>query len=343
MATADYWSSADLKALPVGGMINEEVMQQIIDIIDVDLPLTDRISSDSTGNEYFSWPQYTYDPPNLANKAVDGEDAAQNDVKGSARVGNHTQISKKVVQVTTRARQSNTIGYSDAFAEQLMRQTEQLRRDVEAISLSNQASLPDDGDTVAGQTGGLNAWLETNTSRGAGGADGGFNTGTGIVDAAVPGTVRALSETAIRDICQSVYEQGFDSKLLMSSPAVIRRLSEYFFTDTARVGIQQTETGKGGASTAVGSVKVFITDFDVELMFTANRLQQEITTGNESLFILDPQYIRHTFLHGYRTEPLAKLGLADRSQVAVDWGLKVLAEQAQGVVADIDPTAAMVA
>ena len=345
MATSDYWSSADLKGVAHNGFVNEDVMQQIIDILDIDLPLTQRISSDGVSNSYTEWPQYTYDQPALDNRAVDGEDAAQNDAKGGARVGNHCQISKKVVAVTTRARNSDVIGTTDEFSEQLMRQTEQLRRDVEAASLHNQASIADDGDAQPGVAGGLNSWLVTNTDRGAGGADGGF--ASGVVSAATLGTVRALTEKSIRDVCQSIYEQGFDPTIMMARPQVIRLVSEYMFTDAARIGIQQTETGKGGASTAVGSVKVFITDFDVELMFTPNRLQQTMdapsTALNDSLFILTPNMIRHGYLHNYRTEPLAKLGLADRSQVAVDWTLKVLAEQANGVVADIDASTPMIA
>lgn len=344
MATSDYWSSADLKGVEYGGFINEDVMQKIIDILDIDLPLTSRMSSDSVKNSYTEWTQYTYDQPNTDNASVDGEDATTYNQKAGARVGNHCQISKKVVAVTTRARHSDVIGTSDEFSEQLMRQTEQLRRDVEAITMTNQTSQADNGDDTPGLIGGLNAWLTTNTERGSLGVDGGF--ANGVVTGATLGTVRALSETSIRDVCQSIYEEGFDPTIMMARPSVIRLVSEYMFTDAARIGLQQTETGKGGASTAVGSVKVFITDFDVELMFTPNRLQpymDGVTATNDSLFILTPAMLRHGYLHNYRTESLAKLGLSDRSQVAVDWTLKVLAEQANGVVADIDATTAMVA
>lgn len=345
MATADYWSSADLKGLEHGGLINEDVMQQIFDVMDWDLPFTQMIGSDSVSNAYTEWTQYTYDGPNLSNSAVDGEDAAQNDVKGGARVGNHCQISKKVVAVTTRAQNSDVVGTSNEFAEQLMRQSTQLRKDVDAISMSNQGSQSDNGNDTPGLSAGLNAWLTTNTDRGVGGADGGF--ANGAVTAATLGTPRALSEESIRDMCESIYLQGFDPTVMMGRPTTIRRVSEYMFTDAARIGLQQTETGKSGASTAIGSVKVFITDFDVELMFRPNRNQQYMDAGtgdsNDSLFILTPALLRHGFLHNYKTEPLAKQGLADRSQIAVDWTLKVLNEQAQGVVADIDATAAMVA
>jgi hypothetical protein len=252
------------------------------------------------------------------------------------------------VEVTTRARNSDVIGTSDEYSEQIMRQTSALRRDVEAISLSNQASIADDGDAVPGKSAGFNAWLTTNTVRGVGGLDGGYGTTSPtIVDAATLGTTVALSEEAIRDICQQIYEQGFDANILMARPTVIRRISEYMFTDAARIGIQQTETGKSGASTAIGSVKIFITDFDVELVMCPNRLMpamDEPTTAlNDSVFIFDPSMWRHGFLHNYRTESLAKLGLADRSQIAVDWTLKCLAEESAGVVADVDAALAMLA
>jgi hypothetical protein len=342
MATADYRSSADLKAVAFGGLINESVMQQIIDVLDIDTPLTSMIGSTDVGNSYHEWTQRIYQPAGF-NSHVDGSDAAAYQAKVGARVGNQCQISRKNIAVTTRARHSDTIGVSDEFTENLMVQTEQLRRDVEYITLSNQASVADDGDSTPGKTGGLNAWLTTNTDRGVGGVDGGFS--SGVVSAATLGTVRAITEDAIRNTCQSIYEQGFDASVLMARPDIIRLVSEYMFTDTARIGIQQTETGKGGASTAVGSVKVFITDFDIELMLKPNRLQPYMdapaTALNDSAFILDPKQLMHGYLHGYRTEPLAKTGLADKSQVAVDWCLVVLAEQGLGVVADIDASTPM--
>ena len=139
MATADYRSSADLKGVAFGGLIEESVMQQIIDVLDIDTPLTSMISSGTAGNSYHEWTKRIYQPADF-NAVVDGEDTSTYDEKVGARVGNHCQISRKVIAVTTRARQSDTIGYSDDFAENLMVQTEQLRRDVEYISLSNQGS-----------------------------------------------------------------------------------------------------------------------------------------------------------------------------------------------------------
>lgn len=341
MATADYWSSADLKAIQFGGMINEDVMQQIFDISSIDLPFTQSISSDSVGNSYFEWPIERLDDPDITNAKVDGQDTQDlNDAKGGSRVGNHAQISTKNVIVTTRAQQSDVVATDNELAKNVMRRSEELRRDVEAIVLTQQASQADDGDTVPGLTGGFGAWLTTNTDRGAGGADGGFSGGT--VSAPTPGTTRALTETRVRDIAQSVWEQGGNPSMLMSTPSCIRRLSTYMFdTNSARIATLTSETTQSQtASVAKGSVNVFVTDFNVILKMIPNRLYVPVvaTPGsrNVNVYCYDPAYLRMAYLHNYRTEPLSKTGLADRRQIAVDYGLKVLNEEAHGVIADID-------
>ena len=337
MATADYWSSADLKAVEFQGLIREDVMDEIWDISRIPLPLTDMIGSDSIGNAYYSWTQDVLADPDTANAAVDGQDATGNDATGGKRVGNHAQISVKELQVTQRARSSDTIGRSDELSYQVMMRQRELRRDLEAIMLTNQASQVDDGDAVPGLIGALGAWLETNTFRGAGGADGGFDAGN--VDAPTDGTARALTETLVRDMAQSIYEQGGNATVLMSIPSVIRGFSEYLFTSSARIATQVTNNpeSKESAATALGSVNVFVSDFGSVLEMVSNRLQQPIDATHANLYGIDAGLLRQSFLQGYRTETLGKPGLSDWREISVDWGFKVLNEAGLGVIADIDP------
>lgn len=343
--TAANLDSANLKAVAHQGLINEDVLQAIFDISRIPLPLTDRIGSDNVDNAYASWSQDTLGVPDLTNAAIDGADTTgSNDTSTGARVGNHCQICTKTVQVSTRARQSSFIGASDVLAYQVMQRNREIRRDVESISLYGQASVGDTG-AAAGTTAGIPSWLETNTSRGATGADGGFGTTTAdIVDAPGAGTKRGLTETLVRDMAQGVYEAGGDPTVLMMVPAVCRGLSEYMFTSSARIATLTSETTQSrNASVAKGSVSVFVTDFGVTLEMVANRLQPVYAdTDVSDVLLLDPQYLRHGFLHGYRVEPLAKTGLADKRQMAVDWCVKVLSEAAQAVIADVDKTIAVI-
>jgi len=340
---ADEWSGTDLTGIARGGLINEEVMDSIWDISNVPLPFSDRCGMMSVGNSYHSWTQDTLPAPDLTNAAIDGADLTANDAAGGARVGNHCQISTKRVSVTTRARNSNTIGRADELAYQVSRRQIELRRDREAILLENQASVADNGDTTAGKLGGLPSWMETNTSFGALGSAGGYATGTGLTVAYTAGTTAAISEATIRDLVESVYNEGGESQVLMSVPKAIRLISEYMFSDTAKIATLQADQGRSrDAATALGTVNFFITDFG-SLELVPNRMQQYVDTNDAEIHILDFKYLRLSFLHGYKVEPMAKTGLADKRMMSVDGSLAVLNEKAQALYADVLTNTAMVA
>ena len=343
MATQNL-DSADLKAMALGGAIREDVMNKIWDISRIPLPFTDMVGSGSHKNEYREWTTDELAAPDLNNAVVDGSDASGNNTKLGARVGNHSQISDKVVRVSYRADASDTIGRAKELAYQLSRRQQELRRDVEAIALSNQASAADDGDSVAGKAGGLPAWLETTHINGT---PGGFNLSSGIVEARTPGNATALTERNIKDAVESIYNEGGDPSQMMSIPSVIAKFSEYLFTSSARVATLTSDQGKSSEkATALGAVNVYVTDFGT-LNLVPNRLQQTYQSADAAavadVFILDPAYLELSYLHGYRTDTLAKTGLAENRQMAVDWTLVVNTEKAHGVIGDIDPTAPVTA
>lgn len=345
MATTNL-DSADLKGVNFGGMINESVMQRIWDISNIPLPFTDMIGSGSIDNEFHEWVQDSLPTPSLTNAVVDGADISQNDTSRGRRIGNHSQISVKEVQVSTRARASNTIGTADELAYQVVKAQRALRRDVEAMMLDEQAAVADDGNSTAGRSAGLPNFIEDNVNRGAGGALAAMSgSGPGAV---TPGTTRALTEKQIRDVVQSAYENGGNPSVLMSIPTVIANISKYLMSGTNRgfANIQDQIADGTRAAFATGSVQAFSTDFGV-LYLTPNRLMQaeNAAASNEraNVFILDPDYIEQVFLKGYAVEPLAKTGLSDKRMMNVDWSLRVTEQKAQGLISDIDYTAAVTA
>lgn len=344
MTTANL-DSADLKGVADNGLIREDVMNQIFDISAYPLPFTEMMGApDPVGNSYAEWTQDELQAIDLSNAVVDGSDAGTNDTNTGARVGNHCQISVKYCYVSTRAKASDTIGRSDELAYQVMMRQKELRRDVDAISQSQQASIADNGDAQPGLSAGFGAWLVTNVDRGATGANGGYGaTSPGIVDEPTAGTARAVNEEGLRDVAQSVYEQGGNVTKLVTSPAVKRKISEYFYTDAAKVATLDSDVGQAqDQATAKGAVDVFVSDFAI-LELIPSRTMPEADTGNFNAYLIDPEYVRHGHLKGYRGEELGKAGLSTKWQLSIDWTLKVLNEKAHGVFADIDPTADMIA
>ena len=363
----------DLSQLAVGGTIRESVMDQIFDISDIPLPFTSRIGKTSHDAPKFEWVVDRLRAVDTTNAIIDGADSGAATVAAGppeARAGNHSQISQKIVHVSHRANAVNTIGYARALAYELSMRGNELRRDVEAMSLMNNANVEDTGATgVAGESSGLEAWLDDENelngtiflttdglpssyrdqSDGISNIGGWTNQNNGIIDVidyTLMATPAALSEIAIKDVVEQLYISGADPTVFMARPAVCRRLSEFMFTSAARVA---TLTNQGGETShaqrvAQMSVNVMVTDFSV-LEIVPNRLMQASGggTASDTAFIFDPNFLSLSYLQGYQVDPIGKVGLSDKSTVSVDWGLRVHNWTALGGIVGILNTAAVTA
>lgn len=320
-------------------------MNQIWNISNIPLALTDMISKGTHHNRKVEWTEDALAVPDTANAVVDGADVTQNNAKLGARLANYTQISVKEVQVSHSLEAADSIGNQGSMSYQIMQRQKELRRDVEAIQLTHQGSIAGDGATIAGKSAGFGAQLKTNISLGATGVAGGFNTGTGLFVAPTPGTARALSETTIRDILQGIYQEGGNTTALMARPPVIRKLSEYLFTSTARVANMQAtkQQTEPDSLTAYGSVNVFVTDFGQTVQLRDNRLQPTDAANTSTMYMVDPTHLRQSFLRGYQAEPLGKTGLSDKKLMSGEWSFLVLNEKSQGAIYAINETLAVVA
>ena len=336
----------DLNAVKYGGLIREDVMDKIWDISNFPLPFTDIIAKGTHSNRRVEWVTDELAAPVTNNVAIEGQDVTQNNASVGERRGNFTQIALKAVRVTDTLEAVNSIGNQGSLAYQVKERQKELRRDVEAQMLSNQASAAGNSDDAAGISASLGAQIATNVSVGATGAAGGFDEDTGVFDAATPGNARALSEKLIRDMLQGVYESGGNTSVMMARPPVVRKLSEYLLTEDARVATLQSNKPQGGdrgPMTAYGSVNVFITDFGQTIEIRDNRLQPVTASGVSTVYLLDPSHIRQSILRGYQVEPLAKTGLSDRRMMSVQYSLVVTNEKSQGAIFAVDETAAVIA
>lgn len=335
--------SAQLKGIADGGIIHEDVLDKIFDISRIPLPFSDLIGRDDVSNAYTEWTQDRLQAQDLTNAVVDGADTSDNDesIDNNKRVGNHCQISRKTINVSSRADASNTIGYARTLAYQVMMRQQELLRDEEGIMMTGQASLADDGNTAAGTLGGFQAWLATNNLNGTTAGYGG--TSAGIVDAHAPGLQQDFTETAVRNMITQVWEGGGSVSVMMSIPSIIAAWNQYLFTSSARIATLEGKTSADGGRaglTAKGYVNVFLSDHGEAVEIRANRLQPTYkdsggTADVAAIFFIDPSMVRKGVLRGRRVERLAKQGLSERRQISEDYTLKVLNEEAHGVISDI--------
>lgn len=355
-APSDYLDTADLKNIAAGGLIREDVLDAIFDISDIPTPFLDMIPEEGFTNSYSEWTEDKLAAPDTTNKKVSGSDIISTDNKATVanakRVGNHAQICTKPVMVTARGQATEGIGRSDEMGYQTARRLQELRRDVEAIALTPQGSVQDDNNATAGQTAGAAAWLVTNTNVGAGGAVGGFQTGTKLVTAKTVGEGRALSFAFISTQIENVYNLGGNPSLIMSVPGITKRLAQFLFTTTAAAKPTQNVdgTGDGVSQVSQGFIDAFKTDFGFFMKIIPNRLQQSYADAAggtaqtvADVFGFDPRYWALGLLYGWKVEVLGKQGLSDRKLLHVDWMLKCKLERANFMISDINTTATVTA
>lgn len=350
-APADYLDVQDLKNVAAGGLVREDVLDMIFDISDIPTVFLDMIGTEGFDNSYSEWTEDKLAAPDITNKRISGSDAnsANNKatVANAKRVGNHAQISDKLVIVTERGQAVDSIGRSDEMGYQTAQRLQELRRDVEAIVLTGQASVQDNGDNVAGQTAGMAAWLATNKDLGAGGAVTGFNTGTKLVAAQVAGEERQLTWEMVATQIQNVYVLGGNPSILMSVPGVTKAIGRYLFTTpfAAAPTANVNGSGAGVAQVSQGYIDTFKTDFGTLMQIVPNRLQQTYASiGADpdpqvaNVFGIDPRFWKLGLLYGWKVDALGKVGLSHRKLLHVDYMLKAYLERANFLIADIDPT-----
>lgn len=356
-APADYLDVSDLKAVAAGGLVREDVLDQIFDISDIPTVFLDMIGTEGMDNGYTEWTEDKLAAPDLTNKKVSGSDIASTDNKASVanakRVGNHAQISTKPVMVSERGQAVDSFGRSDEMGYQTARRLQELRRDIEGICTSQgQASVQDDGNATAGQSASLGAWITTNKSLGAGGAVPGFQTGTKLVTAQTAGEERGLTFTLVATQIENVYTLGGNPTILMSVPGVTKRLARYLFTTPNAAAPTANVNGSGGGVNQVsqGYIDTFKTDFGTLMQIVPNRLQQTYASiGADpdpqvaNVYGLDPRYWKLGLLYGWKVDVLSKIGLSHRKLLHADWTLKAYLERANFLIADIDPTVDVVA
>ncbi|RKZ94003.1 MAG: hypothetical protein DRQ46_10660 [Gammaproteobacteria bacterium] len=361
MATTNL-DHANLSAVSDGGTVNEDVVQKIFDISPVDAPFTNLAGTMTSGNQRKEWIREDLAAANPQNKVVDGSDASGNDTRTGERLANFHQIHSKIIRVSDRAQDADTVG-GDELVKQIMKRGREIRLDLEAALTSRNAAIEDDGATVEGQLAGAATWIgaldsSTNSFRGVGGADAVLSGAAGIggapTTAPTAGTKRALSEADVKAAISAAYMEGGNPTVMMSTPQAITLFSDYLFTSSARVATLQSDAPQsnrtnnasgGGAATggitAQGSVNVYASNF-ATLSLVPNRFMPEVAAGVSDVLILDPTTWSCSALHAWTVKELARTGLADNRQLSGDYTLVCENPEANAIVADVDTALAAV-
>jgi hypothetical protein len=365
MATTNT-DAADLVGAPVGGVIHEDVMDQLWQIDPVERPFIDAIGSETADNQYKEFTQRALRARNLANRAVDGQAITAKKGDPGKRLGAYHQILFDNVSVSERAQNVDPIARADELMFQVAQIQKEIKRDEEAIKLYPQKSQPGDGDegnaatTGPGMMPGAPTWIQTNVNAPGDGTEPTMSDNVnkaGYPNAApVAGTKRAMTDTMVKDLLEDIFTAGGNPSLAISHPKLIRKYSAFQFSSAAQIATLTSDQRQGanaqnGGLVAYGSVNVLVTDFGITVELVPDRqyeLHDSLDGGAASadccdLILLDTEYWANCTLQGYQTKPLAKVGLSDHRYVSADLSLLCFQEKSSGIIRDINPALAVTA
>jgi len=308
--------------------IREDLQDALISISPTDTPFMTAAGRRNIDNTFFEWGVVSLAATDGSNRVVEGEASPGNDAPTNAvRQGNYAQISDKVVEVSDTANAVNGAGDAQTLAKQIAYKLKEMKRDMESMLLDNVAGSAGSSGT-ARQTAGLPAWLRTNADRGDTGADpttSGSGT-SGYPDAAATdGTQRELTETLLKSVIASCWDEGAEPSIVMVGSLAKQKISTFSGNATR---FKEAEDSKLNAA-----IDVYVSDFG-ELQVVPNRFQRA-----RDVFILDPSYARIGYLKNTTQTELARTGHSERRLISAEYGLQIDNEAAHGVIADINPSA----
>lgn len=265
---------------------------------------------------------------NASNAAVEGDDAALQVSTPTKRLGNYTQISTKTAVVTGTADIVDKAGRSREMAYQMAKRLKELKLDMEAILLSDQAANAGDGTTPR-KTAGVQAFpYGDNRSKGAStGADPVYSSGvagSGYPSTApVAGDARAFTATLLNSMLQKVWEKGGTPTYVMVSGKQKVAVSGFSSIATATRDIPR------GPADIIAAADVYVSDFGT-VTIVPNRLMPE-----DSALVLDPSLVSVDYLRPVHQFELSKTGDNVKRQIVTEYALRVTNPQGIGVIADL--------
>ena len=302
--------------------IREDLSNIITNIAPEETPYMSNIGRESVSNSLFEWQTDTLAAA-AANKQLEGDDVASFDaVTATVRLQNYAQISRKTIVLSATEEVVNKAGRRSELAYQIAKRGSELKRDQE-FSMLNSAVAAAGSTTVARATAALQSFIKTNVDMQTNGANPSYTTLPS--SARTDGNVRTFTETILKNVIQQVWTAGGTPKILMTGPVNKQRVSGFSGIASSRFNID------GGArpATIIGAADVYVSDFG-NVQVVPNRFQRE-----RDAWVIDPEYAKMTTLRPYQQVELAKTGDAEKRMLIVEWGHKVLAENAHGLAADL--------
>lgn len=293
----------------------EDLSDMIYDVSPMDVPFLDSIDKVKASAVLHEWQTDGLAAAVATNYQLEGDEVSAAAATATTRLSNTCQISYKVPRVTGTQRAVNPAGRKDELAYQVLKRGRELRRDMESSLTANNAEVTG-GTTTAREAGGIGAWVETNTSFGAGGADGTIGN-----TARTDGTVRDLTEDLLKDVLKQCWDNGGDPDCIMVGSFNKQVISGFTGNATRFKGAEDKKL--------VAAIDIYDSDFG-ELEIIANRFQRA-----RDAHIIQKDMWALASLRPVQIEDLSKTGDSEWRLLVAEYTLESRNEAASGGIFDL--------
>jgi len=305
----------------------EELSDVVSRITPEDTPIVSSMRRTKASSTHPEWETETLATP-AANAQPEGDDySSWTAVTAATRVGNYTQIFAKDWIISNTQEAVDNAGRVEKRKHQRLKKGIEIRKDMEFAVIANTASVAS-GTRYLGS---LPSWIETNDSHGSGGADGGFNSGTGLTVAETTGTLRAFTKALFDTTLQLVYNSGGTPKQAVVSP-YNKSVFSTFMSDSNVASFRYAASGS--SNTIIATADVYEGDFG-KTMIIPNRVMATSAAVARRVFITDPSMMEMKMLRPIQDLDIAATGDAEKGVIVAEGTLCVKNEAALGVVADV--------
>jgi hypothetical protein len=253
------------------------------------------------------------------NAQLEGDDATFTTATTAVLYSNQTQIARKTIEVSRTADTVKKYGRGETFAYEMAKKMKEIKRDVEATLLSNNASTAGSVSTarvaagLAAMIGGpLGAGNRVIAGSGTTSTVPGYASGQWA--ASVDGTaaaLTALTETHLKSALEAAWTDGGDPSVILVSPFQKARIAT-FGGAQAFAGFYNPQA-KAVQGAVVGAVDVYVSDFGNHKVM----LSRYMPAGR--VFCIDPDYVAVGFLDSFKVEQLAKTGDGTKGMIVCEF------------------------
>ena len=307
--------------------IREDLEDIISRVAPEETPFSNNIGGRKAAkNTYHEWQLEDLASPDADNAQLEGDDTTTFEENVTDRVGNVTQIFKRSFVVSGTQEKVDKAGRRSEIGRHRAIKGREIKRDCEASMLSANASVRQTGSTPR-KLGGSQSWIESNSSNGATGADGGFNSSTNIVDAPTGGTDRDFTEAQLKTVMQNIFTNGGTMKRrsLYVSPH-----NKTVFSSFTGIAENRNQMPGSGMANIIGAAELYQSDFgELAAIPCAYGL-------SGAAMVIDHDYWGISTLRAMKTEKLSKTGDNEKHHIIMEKTLVCENEKASGIIRDLN-------